>query len=251
MVNVMGNPNDHGGYYFVDYTYNPGTRIYDREKGSFRHYIHYFLRGSATYYTESGPFTAEAGDLVYFPMQIRYTSHMHDTHILSCGFTHFPEALGHHFLPQKLPKEFIPQFMDIPKNIMPDSATLAKFYTLIHQLLPYMKESEINFTQSLIEKIRIFIWRNYKCQVKDIANYCKMSVPNLYRVLKQNGYNTPIQIKQEILIQKAIGLLLDTDDSVEHISDDLGFSSTNYFRKVFKEHTGTSPRQYRKNAAIR
>ena len=62
---------------------------------------------------------------------------------------------------------------------------------------------------------------------------------------------TPNQLKQEVLIQKAINLLENTTATVERISEGLGFSSTNYFRKVFKEHTGTSPRQYRKNAAIR
>ena len=87
--------------------------------------------------------------------------------------------------------------------------------------------------------------------MRDIADYCKMSVPNLYRILKQNGYETPNQLKKEVLIQKAINLLENTTATVERISDELGFSSTNYFRKVFKEYTGTSPRQYRKNAAIR
>ena len=229
----MGNPNDHGGYYFVDYNYKPGHTVCNREKGSFRHYIHYFLRGEAVYYTEQGAFHVSAGDLFYLPMDIHYTGHFQDSHIISCGFTHFPEALDHTFLPQKLPDQFIPAFMDIPKNIMPDSATLARFYTLVSQLLPHMKEAQTDYAQSLVEKIRIFIWRNFRCQVKDIADYCKMSVPNLYRVLKESGYGTPNQLKQEILIQKAVLWLTDTNDSVEEVSDGLGFSSTNYFRKIF------------------
>ena len=175
----MGNPNDHGGYYFVEYTYRPEHVECNREKGSFRHYINYFLRGETTYYTEKGPFHVRAGDLIYLPMDIRYTAEFQGTHILSCGFTHFPEALEHNFLPQKLPGKFIPEFMDIPKNIMPNSVTLAKFYTLMSQLLPYLQKAEIDYTQTLTEKIRIFIWRNFTCQVKDIAKYCRMSVPNL------------------------------------------------------------------------
>ena len=200
----MGNPNDHGGYYFVDYKYKPGHTVCNREKGSFRHYIHYLLKGDAVYYTEQGAFHVSAGDLFYLPMDIHYTGHYQDCHIISCGFTHFPEALDHTFLPQKLPEQFIPQFMDIPKNIMPDSATLARFYTLVSQLLPHMKEAQTDYAQSLVEKIRIFIWRNFRCQVHEIADYCKMSVPNLYRVLKESDYGTPNQLKQEILIQKAV-----------------------------------------------
>ena len=247
----MGNPNEHGGYYFVDYKFKPGSRTYDREKGSFRHYIHYFLKGSVVYYTETGPFEAQAGQLIYLPMNIHYTARMQDAHILSCGFTHFPEAAEHPFLPQKLPDQFIESFLEIPKDITPNSETLGKFYILLSQLLPYLKQSSEPYLGTITEKIRLFIWRNYKCQVRDIADYCKMSVPNLYRVLKQNGYRTPNQLKQEVLIQKAINLLENTTATVERISEGLGFSSTNYFRKVFKEYTGTSPRQYRKNAAIR
>ncbi len=52
----MGNPNNHGGFYFVEYR-NTGTHTIDRTKGSFRHYIHYLQSGSATYYTELGTFT--------------------------------------------------------------------------------------------------------------------------------------------------------------------------------------------------
>lgn len=244
----MGNPNDHGGYYFVDYGYHPDEYINNRQKGNFRHYIHYIAKGSAVYYTEQGTFSAQAGDLIYLPMDIQFTGHYRDRHIISCGFTHFPEALEHNYLPQKLPDAFIPQFLDIPKNIMPDSSTLAKFYTLLSQLLPHLKKSEKNFPQSLEEKIRIFLWRNFTCQVQDIANHFQMSVPNLYRVLKEAGCQTPNQIKQEILLQKAMLWLTDTDNTVERISSELGFSSTNYFRKVFKAHTGKSPRAYRQEA---
>jgi len=244
----MGNPNDHGGYYFVDYGYHTAKITVNREKGSFRHYIQYLAKGSTVYYTEQGVFSAQAGDLFYLPMDISYTSQMEDRHLISCGFTHFPEALEHTFLPQKLPDRFIPQFLDIPKNITPDSATLAMFYSLLSQLLPHMREAEADYAATLAEKLRIFIWRNFKCQVKDMADYCRMSVPNLYRILKQSGCGTPNGLKQEVLVQKAIDLLVNTSTPVEQISADLGFSSTNYFRRLFKERTGKSPREYRKEA---
>lgn len=242
----MGNPNEHGGYYFVDYGYHAGSTTVNREKGSFRHYLHYLAEGTAVYYTEQGPFHVRAGDFFYLPMDISYTSQLRDRHIISCGFTHFPEALDHTFLPQKLPDRFIPQFLEIPKNIAPDSATLAMFYSLLSQLLPYMKAAETDYAATLAEKLRIFMWRHYRCQVKDMADYCRMSVPNLYRVLKESGCGTPNGLKQEILIQKAMLWLADTNNSVEEISAELGFSSTNYFRKIFKAHTGKSPREYRK-----
>ena len=35
------------------------------------------------------------------------------------------------------------------------------------------------------------------------------------------------------------------EDTVEQISDACGFESSAYFRRVFKKHTGASPREYR------
>ena len=38
--------------------------------------------------------------------------------------------------------------------------------------------------------------------------------------------------------------------SIEEISDLAGFSSSSYFRRVFREVTGQSPRAYRKNPTV-
>ena len=55
-------------------------------------------------------------------------------------------------------------------------------------------------------------------------------------------------MKQEILCEKAVQLLTTTDLSVEEISNRLLFSSSSYFRKIFKKYTGKTPRQIRKDS---
>ena len=44
---------------------------------------------------------------------------------------------------------------------------------------------------------------------------------------------SPIVYKHNILIQHALDMLIHTDLSIEEISVKLGFSSANYFRKIF------------------
>jgi len=48
------------------------------------------------------------------------------------------------------------------------------------------------------------------------------------------------------MIQNALHLLSSTDMTIEEISEECGFSSSNYFRKVFKNITKASPKELRK-----
>lgn len=48
-------------------------------------------------------------------------------------------------------------------------------------------------------------------------------------------------------IEQSFHLLLNTDNSITAIADQVGFTNPCYFGKVFKEQTGCTPTQYRKN----
>ena len=48
------------------------------------------------------------------------------------------------------------------------------------------------------------------------------------------------------MIQHAIELLANTDMTVEEISRRVGFSSSNYFRKIFIKLTDKTPKELRK-----
>ena len=67
----------------------------------------------------------------------------------------------------------------------------------------------------------------------------------LYTAFKRHG-STPNQTRQELLVRKAKQLLTTTDSSVQEISDQLGFSSTSYFRKILHRQTGKTPTQIRR-----
>ena len=53
-------------------------------------------------------------------------------------------------------------------------------------------------------------------------------------------------LKTRIVIAKSI--LSDTDLPISEVSNQCGFGSTSYFCRIFKESTGLTPSQYRKNA---
>lgn len=68
--------------------------------------------------------------------------------------------------------------------------------------------------------------------MKDVSAYCEISESGLYPIFQRVFQKTPLEIKQEILCEKAVQLLTTTDLSVEEISNRLLFSSSSYFRKV-------------------
>ncbi len=79
------------------------------------------------------------------------------------------------------------------------------------------------------------------------AKLCGVSESSLYHCIKKQTGKTPNRIRQEVLCEKAVGLLVTTNYTVEEICDTLGFSSAAYFRKIFHEIYHKSPIQVRKD----
>ena len=81
-----------------------------------------------------------------------------------------------------------------------------------------------------------------------VANLCQqfyISQSKLYKFAKHNfkmGISDYIRIQR---IKKARQLLSETHMTVSQISEAIGISDTNYFIRIFKKETGTTPLQYR------
>ncbi|GGF95736.1 hypothetical protein GCM10010912_45860 [Paenibacillus albidus] len=83
-------------------------------------------------------------------------------------------------------------------------------------------------------------------QLKDIAQIACLSPNHLLRTYAQLYGTTPHQHISEYRIRKAKLLLDRLDYSITDISFDLGFGSPVSFSKIFRQHVGVSPLQYRK-----
>lgn len=101
----------------------------------------------------------------------------------------------------------------------------------------------------IIKQAKTYIAQNTNASVPEIAAACGISEPYFYVICRRAG-TTPNALKQHMLCEMAADLLTSTDLRVEQIAERLGFSSDNYFRKVFKKHMGQSPLAVRKNALI-
>ncbi len=80
---------------------------------------------------------------------------------------------------------------------------------------------------------------------QDIAEKLNMSERSLREKLAREGRSFR-EIKNQYILQQAVNLLSDPSQSVENISDALGYSETCAFTRAFEKLTGMSPGKYRK-----
>ncbi len=79
----------------------------------------------------------------------------------------------------------------------------------------------------------------------DLARKAAMSPATLNRVFMKSVKMSPVNyvIFQRVALAK--GLLADSDTEIYAIAAETGFGDSNYFSRVFKKHTGMTPRDYR------
>lgn len=83
--------------------------------------------------------------------------------------------------------------------------------------------------------------------VEQIAGTVGTSASQLRRVFRDAGRPPPATVFRSIQMDYAHRLLVGTGLPVEHIAEELGFSSLSTFSRAFTGHAGCSPRQVRRS----
>jgi AraC-like DNA-binding protein len=96
----------------------------------------------------------------------------------------------------------------------------------------------------VIQKMNKEYEKNYS--LEEYAQMCCMGKFHFLRVFKAITGHSPIAYRNNIRIEHAKELLTDTDDLIDTISANVGYTSNVYFCDAFKEKVGMSPSQYRK-----
>lgn len=81
--------------------------------------------------------------------------------------------------------------------------------------------------------------------ISDAADYLKISQSHLSREFYKQPGKKPVEYLTKLRLKKAIDLLTSTSLKIEDISRESGFSSSNYFNKVFKKYMNMTPNQFR------
>jgi len=81
--------------------------------------------------------------------------------------------------------------------------------------------------------------------LRDLSDRFHISYSHLSSLLKKTVGSSFSSYVTEKKIAFAVHTLLHTSKTVEQIAHELGFSDTGYFIKLFKKHTGQTPKIYR------
>ena len=81
--------------------------------------------------------------------------------------------------------------------------------------------------------------------VEDYARMCNLSESRFSHRFSEIIGTSPKQYIINLRIEAAKELLINSDQSVLQIGEAVGFSTQNYFSRIFKKQTGLSPTEYR------
>jgi len=103
-------------------------------------------------------------------------------------------------------------------------------------------------TNRIAKLVMLYLQSNYAqdIQLKDLASAANCHHTHVIRCFNKEYHTTPGKALTNIRIEEAKRLLTSTDLPCERIAELVGFSSSSYFSKVFKEQTQMSPQGYRK-----
>lgn len=212
------------------------------------------IHGTAKLKTKKNSISISEGDIFYIPKGIKYQSFWYgdgEDRITfdSFGFDYFPHPQTIGFTLQKIccSKDAKSILEEISGDMPEDCTTVGKLYTFLGAVLDDMERECVHY-KDITELAMEYMHTHTQYHMSNVADYCGISRTSLYEIFKKAFDKTPIEIKQKIFCEKACELLTTTDLSVEEISTQLNFSSSSYFRKVFKKHVGKSPLEVRKNS---
>ena len=217
--------------------------------------LNFFRRiksGSVRILTEDIDLQLKEGDIFFIPKGLKYrvfwTCQNGRIEFPSFGFTLFPLPKHTEFLPQKLactPEEAA-FFLEMEQTYEITPSSVGNLYRFMGAVLPKMIAAPKRKSDLIIDTALAYMNSNLNYTMADVARHCKISESNLFIKFRNCLGKTPVEIRHEILCDKAQRLLATTDFSIEEISEQLGFSSSSYFRKVLKSTTGKTPTQIRR-----
>lgn len=224
----------------------------DNRKGSPYHYFAYMEKGNARIVSKEKTIHVNTGELFYIPKNTNYQSYWYGTDEISFFSYGCSNLLASdtNFLDLQIVK--CPEDVKFTLSSIPTDGTkicakdIGAFFSTIAALLPYMEQTSVSSGKSSLLRAKKYLRYDPHCTNEQLAAKCKISLPYLYKIFKNIEGETPNTYRQKVLCNKAKNLLKTTDISIEQISTMLEFSSSGYFREIFKKHTGITPREFRK-----
>lgn len=227
----------------------------------------FILEGEGTFWNcESDEYIhVTPGDIIFVPITSRYISEWSGNPEVSYISMHFifdwPAIFSRHrdFMLQKVTVEDVEYVRQIfeyvhanyDRDEVSQLTVLSRFYDILSMILPKLQTGHRKEIDARISKAIAYVEEHFTddISIENLADVSSMSISRFFPNFKKAMGVTPVEYLNHYRVSKAIILLMnDSDLSIENISEQVGFESAAYFRRVFKKVTGKSPREYRKTS---
>jgi Osmosensitive K+ channel histidine kinase len=107
-------------------------------------------------------------------------------------------------------------------------------------------------TSALVRRALVYIQQNYSRSLsrQEIAEVVGLSKNYLSQIFHQELGISPWEYLNRYRIRQARELLRTTNESITTIASLVGFDDPAYFSRIFRNHTGLSPRAYREESSV-
>ncbi|MGI8316686.1 helix-turn-helix domain-containing protein [Halobacillus mangrovi] len=246
------------------------TTLYDwdgtnrRDTGKFIFQYTVSGEGAIEINGERHPLTAGHAFIVNIPGNYRYFLPQHSDKWEFIYLTLYGDVVEHYWNeiqddigpiltipPDAAPVRYLLQLLEnaAEKKISNAHQASGFAYQFTMELFHYCSNLEKNLSQwpETIIEAAMYAKNHYSEDISpdDMAEACGMSRYHFTRQFKQATDRTPIQYLTDLRINKAKELLQNTKYSTEEIAALIGYKNANYFNKVFKKVTETTPGKFR------
>lgn len=129
---------------------------------------------------------------------------------------------------------------NMAKIMLTESNRMSQVPYMLLDLTPHHHDDTITRVQSWMQKNL-----SAPFSLDELSNQFAMSKRNLIRRFKQAVGETPLNYLQKLRVEKAKRLLESSNDPIDKIVHQVGYSDASSFRKLFIEQTQISPKVYR------
>jgi len=126
--------------------------------------------------------------------------------------------------------------------------TLMEIQAILYDYIDNIFAIYTNTYSPAIQKVLAYIHENYNkndLTLTAISDYISFNTSYMCTLFKKETGKTVNSYITEYRINKAKDLLVNTNNIIEAISKEIGYSDIKHFFKTFKKHTGMSPSKYR------
>ncbi len=226
--------------------------------GRHSHAYVYILSGSCSYnFNNEYEITVNTGDVLYLAQNAEYTMNVHTPNYryIYCDFELNDNVVrkSNVYTPENT-SDVENQFIKLIKTYnMFSMASFSRCISLIyhiHSMLLKTKET-INLekgTENKIVNARKYIDTHFSDNMLSISSLAEMAeISEVYfrKLFKLQYHMSPAQYLTSLRIKKAKQLLGYSFLALEECANQCGFSTVQYFCRVFKNSTGMTPTEYR------